>query len=94
MHLLGIYRVGQTIINGLKPNQTVSRPITIAGIDNDGSCQRSAYTNPYGSWLDVVVLATIKITLQDYMIDVQLNTNQVIFRSGMTCLLNLALLIA
>lgn len=86
MHLLGIYRIGQTFINGLRSNQTISRPITIAGsLDNDGSCQGSAYTDPYGSWLDVIVIATIKITLQDYVADVRLNTNQVMLRSGVTC---------
>lgn len=88
MHNMGYYRSGNIHLTGLRANQTTSRPITIAGsVDNDGTCSGSAYSDPYGSWTDVVVMATITFTLQDYVATVRLNTNQVILRSGVTCAL-------
>jgi len=67
MHILGYFRMGNVYITGLKSNSSDSRPATLAGkLGSDGSCTGSAFSDPYGSWTDVVVLATIKFTLQDY----------------------------
>lgn len=73
-------------MTGLKVNQTTSRPITLAGkVDNRGMCQGALIIDSYGSWTDVVVLANIKITIQEYKAKVKLNTNQIILRSGVHC---------
>jgi len=86
LHLDGTIVIGSTTIAGIKPNSTASRPVTLAGgIDNDGTCSGTTYSDPYGTWEKVVVLSTIKITIQDYTANVRLNTNQVILRSGVTC---------
>jgi len=86
MHILGYFRMGHVYITGLKSNSSDSRPATLAGkLGSDGSCSGSAYSDPYGSWTDVIVLATIKFTLQDYEATVRLNNNRVILRSGVTC---------
>jgi len=76
---LGLFPMGYVYITGLKSNSSDSRPATLAGkLGNDGSCSGSAYSDPYGSWTDVVVLATIKFTLQDYEATVRLNNNRII----------------
>ena len=86
MHTYGSFRIADTFITGIKPNQSTTRPVILAGrVDNDGTCAGSTYSDPYGTWSDVVVLGSIKITLQDYIADVRINTNKVQFRSGITC---------
>ena len=86
MHVYGTYEIAGTHIVQLKSNQSVSRPITLAGhVENDGTCSGSAYSDPYGTWTDVVVLASIKITLQDYVANVRANLNRVHLRSGVAC---------
>ena len=83
------FEIGNNYITGLISNQTASRPITLAGnVNNDGSCSGSAYSDPYGSWTEVVVLGSIRITLQDYTADVRINTNRVQLRSGVNCALS------
>jgi len=86
MHTYGIFEIAGTHITGLISNQTASRPIVLAGhVDYDGACTGGAYSDPYGTWGDVIVLGSIKITLQDYIADVRINTNRVHLRSGVTC---------
>jgi len=86
MHTYGTFQLTETYIIGLKSNQTMIRPITLAGhVNSDRSCSGSAYSDPYGTWADVVVLGSIKITLQDYVADVRINTNKVHLRSGVAC---------
>lgn len=86
MHHHGTYELGSMYITGLKSNQTSTHPATLAGhVNNDGTCSGTTYSDPYGTWEEVVVLATIKITLQDYEADVKLNTNKIILRSGVNC---------
>lgn len=89
LHSYGSFELSGTFITGLKSNETTTRPIVLAGhVDNDGECSGGAYSDPYGTWGDVIVLSTVKITLQDYTANVRLNTNQVQLRSGVTCKLN------
>lgn len=86
MHAYGTYQLTGTYITGLKSNQTITRPLILAGhVDADGSCSGGAYSDPYGTWADVIVLGSIKITLQDYIADVRINTNKVHLRSGVAC---------
>lgn len=89
MHFYGSYEISGTKISGLKPNSTETRPVTLAGsLDSDGKCSGGSYSDPYGTWADVIVLGTLKITLQDYIADVRINTNRVHLRSGVTCILS------
>jgi hypothetical protein len=86
MHVYGTFEIAGTHMVKIKSNQTITRPIILAGhVNNDGSCSGGAYSDPYGTWGDVVVLGSIKITLQDYNADVRINVNRVHLRSGITC---------
>jgi len=71
MHVYRNFEISGTRVTEITPNQTITRPITLAGhVDNGGTCRGSAYSDPYGTWTDVIVLANIKITLQDYTANV------------------------
>lgn len=86
LHTYGSFELSGTLITGLKSNETATRPIVLAGhVNNDGECSGGAYSDPYGTWGDVIVLSSVKITLQDYTATVRLNTNRVQLRSGVTC---------
>jgi len=86
MHSYGTFELSGTYITGLKSNQTTTRPVILAGhVDTDGTCYGGAYSDPYGTWGDVVVLSSVRITLQDYNADVRVNTNRVHLRSGVAC---------
>lgn len=88
MHKSGMYRLGNSLINDLRVNQSTTHSITLAGsIKNDGSCYGTQYSDPYGSWDDVVVQGSVKVTLIEYQATVNLNTNRLNLKSGMTCLL-------
>lgn len=89
MHTLRSFEISGTYITGLNSNQTTSRPVTLAGsVDATGGCAGSAYSDPYGTWTEVIVLATIRITLQDYTANVKIDSNRVQLRSGITCKLS------
>lgn len=78
MYNYGTYQLGNTHITGLKSNQTTTRPITLTGsADSDGSCIGGAYSDSYGTWMDVIILASVNITLHDYFADVCININHV-----------------
>ncbi|CAB0037869.1 unnamed protein product [Trichogramma brassicae] len=86
-HLTGVYNYGgHSVIRGLKVNSTTSHPITLAGtLTPEGACSGTSYADPYGSWNDVVVQATIKITLTSQTARVDLDNNKLYLRSGTTC---------
>ncbi|XP_066589317.1 uncharacterized protein [Prorops nasuta] len=67
-------------------NQTISRPITLAGsLASDGTCAGEYYSDYYGSWNSVVVFGQIKFTMTDYQASVNLEKNEIILRSGIRC---------
>ncbi|KAL7289462.1 hypothetical protein TKK_0016653 [Trichogramma kaykai] len=86
-HLTGVYNYGgNSVIRGLKVNSTTSHPVTLAGtLTSEGACSGTSYADPYGSWNDVVVQATIKITLASQTARVDLDNNKLYLRSGTTC---------
>jgi len=78
-----------SIVDGLKPNRTTSRSVTLAGtIRNDGSCKGTQYSDPYGTWDNVVVQAIARVSLKTSYVPVQVNTGKIILKSGTICALN------
>ncbi|XP_072767883.1 uncharacterized protein [Anoplolepis gracilipes] len=89
MHDYGSIQLESTYLSGLKPNQTQIIPLTLAGkVDTNGNCKGESYSDFYGTWSEVIVLANVKITLQDYIADVRINSNRVQLRSGVICEFN------
>lgn len=86
-HITGILKLPNShVISGLRINETITHPITIAGsLENDGSCQGTGYSDPYGSWKKVVVQATVKITLLEHLARVKLESNTIVLKSGTNC---------
>jgi len=58
--------------------------ILVGHVDTDGTCYKDAYSDPYGTWGNIVVLGSDRITLQDYAANLRVNTN-VYLRSGVAC---------
>src|SRR5580765_4478615 len=77
------------VIHGLKANQTSFHSLTLAGrISNDGSCKGTQYSDPYGTWDDVIVQAVVKISLRQSHAPVKLNPGKIILKSGTVCVLS------
>lgn len=75
-------------LHGIRANQTTSHSITLAGkINNDGSCKGVQYSDPYGTWDDVVVQGIAKVTIKSSYVPVQLNTGKIMLKSGTICTL-------
>ena len=77
------------MISGIKINQTKTHSIVFAGyVNGDGKCDGSGYSDPFGTWENVVVQGTIKITLMEQIAQIKLNSNTIRLRSGTTCSLS------
>lgn len=90
MHLTGLYRLSPGhSVRGLRVNQTTVHSVTFAGkVNNEGKCDGVSYSDPLGTWDDVVVIGKVRITLWQQTARVMLNNNRLILSSGTTCALN------
>lgn len=90
IHKEGFLRIGESdIIDGLKPNNTYYRSVTIAGrIMVDGTCKGVQYSDYYGTWDDVVVQGAVKISLKTSYVPVKLSTGKIMLKSGTVCSLS------
>lgn len=76
-------------ITGLLLNSTNYRTLTLAGATTvDGTCHGSQFSDPYGTWNDVVVEASIHITLRDYTASAKPKQDSIILKSGVHCKLS------
>ncbi|EFA11706.2 hypothetical protein TcasGA2_TC001793 [Tribolium castaneum] len=74
------------VFSGLTPNSTSGGTITIAGgVSMDGKCTGTSYTDNGITWDDVVVTASVKITVQDYEANLKLDQDEISLRGGVTC---------
>ncbi|XP_071573424.1 uncharacterized protein [Temnothorax nylanderi] len=87
MHKTGTLIINvNNVINGLKVNHTTSRPITFAGsATTDGQCFGTQYSDPYGTWQNVVVQGIITISLNSHQAITNIETNQIHLKTGTTC---------
>lgn len=73
-------------IDGLVINGTTHATAVMAGwVTADARCQGAHYEDHKGSWADVVVQATLEITLQERYASAITNENKIILTDGMTC---------
>ena len=72
------------------PNNSRSMPVQLAGHrgDKGASCMNGYYSDPYGTWSEVIVDGWIKVTIEDYEATVDIDNNQVILNTGVKCKLN------
>lgn len=79
------YGMGNVIID-LLPNATNYRILTLAGTTTmDGDCQGTQFSDPFGTWKNVIVEATLYITFKDYRIVVKTNQDLLMLKSGQHC---------
>ena len=74
---------GRHVLDGLTVNATHIRPITFAG--DAASCRGAPFSDQYGSWPNVLVKGTLKITLVGGTAQVEPATNLIRLPSGTTC---------
>lgn len=87
IHATGVYQLESNIlINKLLINETTSRSITLGGnIYINGDCSGIQYSDPYGTWKNVVVQGIVKITLIEQTAVVDLTTDTIHLNSGIVC---------
>lgn len=86
MHTTKVLNMGgDKIVYGLELNKTIIRSITLAGSAKGGKCSGAYFSDPYGEFEDVVVLSSVKVTLNEYTASVNLDKNTVHMKSGFTC---------
>ena len=76
LHLTGTFTYADRhVISGLTVNGSRTIPITFAG--NAEKCKGAPYTDPYGTWSDVLVTGTIKVTLVQSAAKVHTASNKI-----------------
>lgn len=87
---IGIVQLGMSaVVTGIKRNSTTSRSLTLAGtLTNEGTCTGAQYSDPFGTWANVVVQAAVKITISNYEASVNMATDRVILQSATQCQLS------
>ena len=87
IHETGRLAIGNEVLDGIEPNSTTIRSITLAGtLKSDGSCRGVGYSDHFGSWEDnVIVYGTATISISDYPASVNLDTNKIHLRGGVSC---------
>lgn len=74
---------------GLHRNETVHRSVTMGGsVDLDGNCEGTQYSDPYGNWNKVFVVASVEVAIYNYRAIVNLAQNKIILPSGTHCTLS------
>lgn len=82
----GALALGNAILTGILSNQTTSRGVTLAGTTAvDGRCSGAQYSDAYGTWDNVVVQASIKVTLRSFEAPVKRTSNEILLLSGTRC---------
>ena len=68
MHTIGTFLVAPPFqISKLKVNETSFHSVTLAGsVTPNRECTGTQFSDPYGTWNNVVVQAIFKITLQEH----------------------------
>ncbi|CAD6243041.1 GSCOCG00012645001-RA-CDS [Cotesia congregata] len=88
-HDHGTFRIGNTVFDGLMPNVTSVRSITLAGsVNNNGDCTNAQYSDPFGTWDSVFVVGTVKITIRSGTTRVKVAEDKVYLPSGTKCKLS------
>lgn len=74
------------VIGNLVLNGTTTASVTLYGrIDDDGTCEGVPYTEEGHNWSKIVMTASLKIVLKDYLARVKLDTNEISLKGGIVC---------
>ncbi|KAG5863444.1 hypothetical protein JTB14_036158 [Gonioctena quinquepunctata] len=86
IHRYRTLKIYQQNIGGITMNGTTTASLTLEGaVDSDGTCEGSTYHENGQVWKDVVVIATIKIKVTDYLAKIKLDENEISLIGGVVC---------
>lgn len=78
-----------TLLTRLRLNGTYSTSVTLAGsLEKDGDCDGAQYSDQYTTYKNVVVEASITISLSSHFAKIDRGKNTIHLRSGIVCSLN------
>ncbi|XP_044005427.1 uncharacterized protein LOC122850330 [Aphidius gifuensis] len=85
-HQQGFLYVSHMMVTGLRVNHTVPKQITLAGtLNKEGDCSGASYSDVFGQYDNVVVTASVQITLVASEAKVEIKQDKIFFNSGTTC---------
>jgi len=86
LHDIGTISIGNAVLDRIVKNTTNLRSAMLAGtVSVDGRCAGSQYSDGYGSWENVIVQASIRITLRAFTASVKRSTGKVLLPTGTHC---------
>ncbi|KAG5879423.1 hypothetical protein JTB14_026514 [Gonioctena quinquepunctata] len=86
IHRYRTLKIYQQNIGGITMNGTTTESLTQEGaVDSDGTCEGSTYHENEQVWKDVVIIATIKIQVTDYLAKMKLDENEISLIGGVVC---------
>ena len=90
MHTIVTFLVTPSLqISTLKVNETAFHWVTLAGsVTPNGDCTSTQFSDPYGTWNNVVVQAIFKISLQEHYATIHSNSNKIQLGYGLKCTLS------
>ena len=73
VHKTGILKVTEShIVRDIEINQTITHSLMFAGyINSEGKCNGVGYSDPFGTWENVVVQDTIKISVSEQTAEIK-----------------------
>ena len=90
IHTIATFLVDPSLqISKLKVNETLFHSVTLAGsVTPNGNCTGTQFSDPYGTWDNVVVQTVFKIIFQEHCATIYLNSNKIQLGSGIICILS------
>lgn len=85
-HRHGYLYLNHMQIVDLRVNNTVPKQVTLAGtLNKDGDCTGASYSDAFGQFENVVVTASVRITLAAAEAKVEMKQDKIFFNSGTAC---------
>lgn len=86
IHETGTLTIGNAVMDQIAKNTTSIRSVTLVGSTSvDGRCTGAQYTDGYGTWENVVVQASIKVTLRTFEASIKRTEGNIYFPAGGHC---------
>lgn len=86
LHDTGTITIANAVMDRIAKNTTNIRSVTLVGTTSvDGKCAGAQYTDGYGTWENVVVQASIKITLRTFEASIKRSEGSIYLPTGAHC---------
>lgn len=86
LHDSGTITIANAVMDRIAKNTTNIRSVTLVGSTTvDGKCSGAQYTDGYGTWENVVVQASIRITLRTFEASIKRSEGNIYLPTGAHC---------